>query len=73
MSKRRKSDRLVLILDQDIDHASELKSIASDHGFDAEIATDVGFGHLGRFSGNYRALYGEMPSTTLRTPTLCAA
>ena len=39
----------------------------------AEIATDVGFGHLGRFSGNYRALYGEMPSTTLRTPTRYAA
>lgn len=39
----------------------------------AEIATDVGFGHLGRFSGSYRALYGEMPSTTLRTPTLYAA
>ena len=39
----------------------------------AEIALDVGFGHLGRFSGQYRALYGTMPSTTLRTPTRHAA
>jgi len=38
-----------------------------------EIALDVGFGHLGRFSGQYRALYGTMPSTTLRTPTRHAA
>ena len=33
-----------------------------------EIATDVGFHHLGRFASHYRALYGESPSTTLRRP-----
>ena len=29
------------------------------------VATDLGFGHLGRFSGQYRSLYGEAPSSTL--------
>lgn len=32
-----------------------------------EIAADIGFDHLGRFAGNYRALYDEPPSTTLQT------
>jgi AraC-like DNA-binding protein len=31
-----------------------------------DIATDVGFAHLGRFAGYYRSVYGENPSTTLR-------
>lgn len=30
-----------------------------------KIATSVGFGHLGRFAGAYRDLYGERPSATL--------
>ena len=30
------------------------------------IANDHGFGELGRFAVEYRALYGESPSTTLR-------
>lgn len=30
-----------------------------------EVASDVGFGHLGRFAGWYRRVYGETPSTTL--------
>lgn len=30
------------------------------------VALDVGIGHLGRFSGYYRNLYGELPSETLR-------
>jgi AraC-like DNA-binding protein len=32
----------------------------------AEIALDCGFSHLGRFSGLYRARFGESPSATVR-------
>lgn len=32
----------------------------------AEAATSVGLSHLGRFSGEYRALFGEFPSETRR-------
>jgi AraC family ethanolamine operon transcriptional activator len=32
----------------------------------ARVAVDCGFFHLGRFSTNYTALYGEPPSATLR-------
>jgi AraC family ethanolamine operon transcriptional activator len=31
-----------------------------------EVATDLGFFHFGRFSGEYRAMFGETPSETLR-------
>ena len=31
------------------------------------VAADMGFAHLGRFSGYYRELYGECPSSTLRS------
>ena len=34
-----------------------------------EIATDHGFGELGRFATEYRALFGESPSESLRRPT----
>ena len=35
----------------------------------SRIANDLGFFHLGRFAGHYRALFGETPSATLRAPT----
>ena len=38
----------------------------------SEIARRYGFHNLGRFAANYRALYGEMPSATLRGDHLMA-
>jgi AraC family ethanolamine operon transcriptional activator len=32
----------------------------------ADVATGLGFFHLGRFASYYRKLYGETPSATLR-------
>ena len=32
----------------------------------SRVANDLGFFHLGRFAGHYRALFGETPSATLR-------
>ena len=34
-----------------------------------EIATEFGFWELGRFSGEYRALFGESPSASLNRPS----
>ncbi len=33
-----------------------------------EIAADFGFWSFGRFAVNYRELFGEAPSATLRSP-----
>ncbi|MFJ6783360.1 AraC family transcriptional regulator [Streptomyces yangpuensis] len=45
--------------------------LAADDGRAGHNVTDValrwGFTHLGRFTGHYRAAYGETPSQTLRT------
>ena len=45
---------------------SELKRASSNDKHVAQIAMDCGFSHLGRFSGVYRAHFGELPSETLR-------
>jgi AraC-like DNA-binding protein len=44
-----------------------LRSADDDRHTVTDVAVDLGFSHLGRFSGHYRKLYGESPSTTLRS------
>jgi len=44
-----------------------LRSCAPIQGTVTRVALDLGFAHLGRFSVRYKALYGESPSTTLRS------
>lgn len=48
-----------------------LLAMEPDEGFVGAVALDFGFVHLGRFAGEYRALFGESPSETLgrRPPT----
>jgi AraC-like DNA-binding protein len=45
----------------------DLKASQGSRSTVAEIAARWGFVHLGRFAANYRAAFGEMPSTTLRS------
>ena len=44
-----------------------LTSAEDDRHTVTNVALDLGFSHLGRFSGHYRKLYGESPSTTLHS------
>ena len=37
-----------------------------------DVATELGFWELGRFSVNYRHMFGEMPSATLKRPSVAA-
>jgi transcriptional regulator GlxA family with amidase domain len=45
---------------------SELARAARNGGTVASVANELGFAHLGRFSADYRARFGESPSETLR-------
>jgi AraC-like DNA-binding protein len=45
-----------------------LSSADSDRATVTSIATDHGFGELGRFAVQYRKLFGENPSRTLHSP-----
>jgi AraC-like DNA-binding protein len=55
--------------DRRLDHAmAELRS-ADPSATVAQIASDAGFSHLGRFSQEYRARFGETPSSSLRRPS----
>ena len=40
-----------------------------DEGLVTQTALNFGFGHLGRFSGDYFKVFGERPSDTLRART----
>jgi AraC-like DNA-binding protein len=45
---------------------SELARAARNGRTVASVANELGFGHLGRFSADYRARFSESPSDTLR-------
>ena len=63
-------DGVVVIGEGEKDEAPMLfngEQLGTRNGPLTDIAVDLGFGHLGRFSGHYRKLYGESPSTTLRS------
>jgi AraC-like DNA-binding protein len=49
-----------------LDRAREKLRAAGPGQSVTEIALDCGFGHLGRFSADYRQRFGELPSQTLR-------
>ena len=45
-----------------------LRGTIAGPGAVKETALDWGFCHLGRFAGQYRRLFGELPSDTLANP-----
>jgi AraC-like DNA-binding protein len=48
----------------------EFKKLAGSHKRISDVAMEWGFNHLGRFSVEYRRLFGETPSMTLRNVNL---
>ena len=49
-----------------LDHAHERLHRGGPDCSVTRVALELGFAHLGRFSGHYRARFGEAPSATLR-------
>jgi len=49
-----------------LDHVRQQLLVCGGEGNVTTIALDAGFGHLGRFSQDYAARFGEKPSETLR-------
>ena len=55
-----------MLLDMRLAHLNARLRSAPPDARIIEIAFDLGFTHLGRMSGAYRAKFGESPSATLR-------
>lgn len=51
---------------QRLAHAREALLAATPETTVTDVALAAGYAHLGRFAGDYKARYGEPPSTTLR-------
>jgi len=55
-----------MLLDLRLAHLNVRLKAASSDARIIDIAFDLGFTHLGRMAGAYRAKFGETPSATLR-------
>lgn len=55
--------------DRRLDHAMGQLRNAGPSMTVAQIASDAGFNHLGRFSQEFRARFGEAPSSSIRRPS----